>query len=88
MRKYTNSWREEGRMEGRRQGRIEGKIEGRMEGRIEGQAKLLAFMVQERFGSIPFKLEKQFMKLPPHKIQNLSGQLLKASSLSEFQKLL
>ena len=75
MRKYTNSWREEGRIEGRRQGRI------------EGQANLLAFMVRERFGSVPSELEKQFMKLPPQKIQRLSGQLLKTSSLSEFQLL-
>jgi predicted transposase/invertase (TIGR01784 family) len=69
VRKYTNSWKEEGRKEGRR----EGRREGHREGRTEGQAELLAYLLKERFGSAPSKVVKQFSKLPSHKIQSLSG---------------
>lgn len=51
----TQPYYEKGKLEGR----SEGRLQGRSEGRAEGEAKILALLIEKRFGALPESLRQR-----------------------------
>jgi hypothetical protein len=49
--------------QGRAEVRAEGRVEGLVEGLVEGQLKVLASMIQKRFGRVPPAVRKRLARL-------------------------